>query len=168
MSKKPFFIILFVGALFVAGLILVGMKSLQTQMQENTEVPQPIIEHVPPTPVVVKPVATTTPLVFDAPLIDSLVKSPMLITGKAPGTWYFEASFPVHIEDTEGNILGQGVAQAKGNWMTTEMVPFEMKLTFKKTDAEEGFIVFKKDNPSGDPKHDLEVRVHVLFKMYLQ
>ena len=167
MSKKPFFIALFIGVLFLIALVSVGIRSIDGDLS----VPKPIIEATPP---VIKVVATTTPafdtspLVLEKPLANELVLSPFTIRGKLPGTWYFEGSFPIHIEDTAGNILGNGFATAKGNWMTTDLVPFEAKITFKKTNADEGFLVFKNDNPSGDPKNSKEVRLPILFKLYLQ
>lgn len=172
MSKKTFLIILFIGILFLASLALVASKSLRNQLFVDTT-PENIVDttHVLST----NTTATTTPQVPDiSPLIldtlveDALVTSPITIKGKIPGFWYFEASFPIEVQDSLGNILGQGTAQAKSDWMTSELVPFEAKITFKKTDAEDGYIVFKKDNPSGDQKNDKQVRLPVMFKPQLQ
>lgn len=77
------------------------------------------------------------------------VKSPVSIKGSAPGTWYFEAVFPIKITDEEGNVLGQGHATAKSDWMTEKPVAFEAKISFEKGGASQGFIVFTKDDPSG-------------------
>ncbi|MDP4009114.1 MAG: Gmad2 immunoglobulin-like domain-containing protein, partial [bacterium] len=41
------------------------------------------------------------------PQSNKIVASPLHIEGEARGTWYFEASFPIHIEDANGTILGQ-------------------------------------------------------------
>lgn len=79
----------------------------------------------------------------------SSIKSPVLIKGSAPGTWYFEAVFPIKITDEEGNVLGQGYASAKSDWMTEKPVAFEAKISFDKGGASQGFMVFSKDDPSG-------------------
>jgi hypothetical protein len=77
------------------------------------------------------------------------VKTPILIKGSAPGSWYFEAVFPIKITDESGVVLGEGQAKAKSNWMTEKPVPFEAKISFEKNGAQDGFIVFAKDDPSG-------------------
>lgn len=86
------------------------------------------------------------------------ISSPINISGQARGYWFFEASFPVEIHDAEGKILGQGIAQANppagGDWMTEDFVPFSLSLEFLEPETENGFIIFKKDNPSGLPDKD--------------
>jgi hypothetical protein len=99
--------------------------------------------------------------------IDSLdanekVSSPLTITGAARG-WYFEASFPVKLLDAAGNIVAQAPAQAQGDWMTSDFVPFQVTLTWSGNMSGAGTVVFAKDNPSGLPANDAEVRVPVEF-----
>ncbi len=86
----------------------------------------------------------------------SYIASPTTITGSARGTWFFEASFPIEIQDTNGNILGQTHAQATGDWMTEEFVPFTATLTFSApAGVTEGVLYFRKDNSSGLPEHEM-------------
>src|SRR2546426_6946803 len=59
-----------------------------------------------------------------------IVRSPLVVTGEARGTWFFEASFPVKLLDARGNVIGTALAEAKGAWMTPHFVPFEARLTF--------------------------------------
>lgn len=101
---------------------------------------------------------------MDFPKSGSIIKSPVTITGKALGIWYFEASFPVEITDANGNVLGQFHAEAQSDWMTIEAVPFTATVTFKNSPTDTGFIVLKKDNPSGLPEHDASVRFPVRFR----
>ncbi|MBI4138503.1 MAG: Gmad2 immunoglobulin-like domain-containing protein [Candidatus Wildermuthbacteria bacterium] len=98
------------------------------------------------------------------PESNDVVESPLRIEGKARGGWFFEASFPVRAVDQNGNILGAGIAQAQGDWMTEEFVPFQMELEFKTPETKQGAILFVKDNPSGLPEHDDELRVPIRFK----
>ncbi len=88
-----------------------------------------------------------------SPRPNDTVTSPLTITGEARGTWFFEASFPVRLEDENGVQLGIVPATAKGEWMTTEFVPFSATLTFSKPATENGRLILEKDNPSGLPEH---------------
>ncbi len=101
---------------------------------------------------------------LDFPKPGSIVKSPLTITGQAKGFWFFEASFPVKIVDANGNLLGQHYAQATEEWMTVEFVPFTSSLTFKNSPTDSGFLILQRDNPSGLPQYDQEIRYPVKFK----
>lgn len=93
------------------------------------------------------------------------IKSPLTITGEARGTWFFEASFPVQLLLGDGRVLAEAPAQAEGEWMTENFVPFRATLTFEVpvTASRKGTLVLKKDNPSGLPEHDDELRIPVSF-----
>ncbi|MFA7286808.1 MAG: Gmad2 immunoglobulin-like domain-containing protein [Patescibacteria group bacterium] len=97
------------------------------------------------------------------PVANQVVASPLVIAGKARGTWYFEASFPVSLYDANNKLLGSTPAQAESDWMTTEFVPFRTTLTFTKPTTAIGTLVLQKDNPSGLPEHDDELRIPVTF-----
>ncbi len=95
------------------------------------------------------------------------VSSPLIIKGEARGNWFFEASFPVMITDWDGLIIGEGYAQADGEWMTSEFVPFTATLKFTQattTHSNRGTLILKKDNPSGLPEHDDALEIPVLIK----
>ena len=62
---------------------------------------------------------------LETPQLNQLVQSPLIVKGEAKGNWFFEASFPVFLYDLDGKIIARGIATAKGDWMTTEFVPFE-------------------------------------------
>ena len=94
------------------------------------------------------------------------IKSPVTIKGEARGSWFFEASFPVFLTDWDGKIIAQGHATAKGEWMTTEFVPFEAILTFTpdaNTYSNKGTLILKKDNPSGLPQNDDALEIPVII-----
>jgi uncharacterized protein YneF (UPF0154 family) len=97
------------------------------------------------------------------PLPNVLVQSPLVVKGEARGNWYFEASFPVKIFDANGKQLGTVAAQAQGDWMTTDFVPFQATLIFDTPTTETGSVVFMKDNPSGLPQNDASVSIPVYF-----
>ncbi len=101
-----------------------------------------------------------------APRPNQAVKSPLKITGEARGNWFFEASFPVMLTDWDGRIIAEGIATAKGEWMTTDFVPFEAMLTFivdKNVYSNKGTLILKKDNPSGLPENDDALEIPVIF-----
>ena len=100
----------------------------------------------------------------DSPMPGDQIVSPITITGKARGTWYFEASFPITILDGNGKILGQGHAEAKSDWMTNEFVPFTATITFTKSTTTTGAILLEKDNPSGLPEHADSIKVLIKFQ----
>ncbi|MBI4094962.1 MAG: Gmad2 immunoglobulin-like domain-containing protein [Candidatus Liptonbacteria bacterium] len=91
------------------------------------------------------------------------VKSPLAVEGEARGFWFFEASFPVRLFDAQGNELAVTVAEAQDEWMTEEFVPFRATITFEPPNTEKGIVVLRKDNPSGLPEHDDELRIPVRF-----
>lgn len=97
------------------------------------------------------------------PTRNATATSPLTITGEARGTWYFEASFPIRLYDAEGELLGTSIAQAEGDWMTENFVSFSSVLSFTPPSTNTGTLVLQKDNPSGLPEHDKEVRIPVTF-----
>lgn len=101
-------------------------------------------------------------IVVDSIKTNSTIKSPLTITGRARGTFYFEASFPVTLVDLKGNILAQTPAQAQSDWMTTEFVPFKVTLNYTEPkEVTSGVLIFHNDNPSGLPENDREYRIPV-------
>ncbi|MFZ3073899.1 MAG: Gmad2 immunoglobulin-like domain-containing protein [Minisyncoccales bacterium] len=102
-------------------------------------------------------------IVVDSPRPNSVVKSPLAITGKARGTWYFEASFPVQVVNANNNVLGQIPAQAQGDWMTEDFVPFTAQLEFATPTTATGNLILKNDNPSGLPANDKQLVIPVKF-----
>ncbi len=100
-----------------------------------------------------------------SPKANEIVRSPLRVAGEARGTWYFEASFPVSLFDANGKRLVAAPAQAKGEWMTTDFVPFEAELRFSEPSTSTGFLLLREDDPSGGEGGPVEeVRIPVRFK----
>lgn len=109
--------------------------------------------------------ASANPLIeVTLPHADSLVTSPLTVTGQARGTWFFEGQFPIRLVDATGKEIARGTAQAKGEWMTEEFVPFEGTLTFSKPSTTTGSLIAQKDNPSGLPQNDQSISIPVRFQ----
>ena len=100
---------------------------------------------------------------IDSPAANAVTNSPLTVTGKAKGTWYFEASFPVYLLDDRGKEIATTHADAHGDWMTENFVPFAATLTFT-TNAPSGTLVLHNDNPSGLPENDKSVTIPVNFQ----
>lgn len=107
--------------------------------------------------------ASTNEIVVTSPAVNAKISSPLTVTGKALGNWYFEASAPVLVYDSKGVLLGQGPLKAVGDWMTTNFVNFTGSITFTKPSTTTGYVVFKNDNPSGDPARSKYLVVPVSF-----
>ena len=117
------------------------------------------------------PGPTSTPLaddmvIIDSPLPNGVVTSPMKVTGRARGNWYFEATFPITLTNWDGLIIAETYATAKGDWMTTDWVPFEATVVFEADTqvSSRGFLILQKDNPSGLPEYDDAREITVFFK----
>lgn len=100
----------------------------------------------------------------DYPQPNAVVTSPLRVLGAARGPWYFEASFPVKLLDASDEALVIQPAQAHGEWLTTDFVPFSVTLTFTLPTTTTGTLVLEKDNPSGLPEHAAELRFPVRFR----
>ncbi|MBU1293049.1 Gmad2 immunoglobulin-like domain-containing protein [Patescibacteria group bacterium] len=79
------------------------------------------------------------------------------VQGEARGNWFFEASFPITLLDKDGKVLATAIAQADGDWMTTEFVPFSTNIKAPESYIGPATLVLKKDNPSGLPENDASI-----------
>ncbi len=105
-------------------------------------------------------------IVIETPRPGQTISNPVVIKGKARGNWYFEASFPARLIDANGQALGTMPIQANGEWMTTEFVPFTASMDFTIPSTKTGTLILKKDNPSGLPENDDELRIPVTFATF--
>lgn len=120
-----------------------------------------------PKPAEVKPAITSSSLEdliqVTSPLPNDEILSPLVIEGKARGFWFFEASFPVMLADSNGKIIAKGTAAAKADWMTEDFVPFSAKLDFKPDYGKSGTVIIHNDNPSNLPQNTRELKIPVVF-----
>ncbi len=107
--------------------------------------------------------AIEEPVKITNPQTNQEISSPLAISGQARGTWFFEATFPIKVTDSQGTVLGISHAQAQGDWMTQDFVPFTATLDFNATTSTDGFIIFQKDNPSGLPANDASFTLPIKF-----
>ncbi|PKD18184.1 hypothetical protein APR41_03265 [Salegentibacter salinarum] len=101
----------------------------------------------------------------EKPSAHELINSPLKISGKARGNWFFEAEAPVKLVDGNYKILTKTSIKANGEWMTSDFVPFSTELSFEKIpEDEKGYLIFEKSNASGKPELDRKLTLPVRFR----
>jgi len=101
-------------------------------------------------------------IIIVQPQKDELISGVLQVTGEAPGSWFFEGSFPVKIIDENDKEIIQGTASSYGEWMKDGPVPFHTEMNISKTSGS-GWVVLQKDNPSGKAENNQEFRIPVRF-----
>jgi hypothetical protein len=96
-------------------------------------------------------------ITVETPFPGAVTGKEFSVIGEARGTWFFEASFPVELIDKDGKTLAIAVAQAQGEWMTEEFVPFMATIKAPESYIGPATLILHKDNPSGLPEHDASV-----------
>ncbi|MFA6383427.1 MAG: Gmad2 immunoglobulin-like domain-containing protein [Parcubacteria group bacterium] len=107
-------------------------------------------------------------IIISAPAKNSTIFSPIIVSGKARGTWFFEGSFPMEVYEDSGKKIGSGTAQFVSSpeapeWMTENFVNFSGTVEFSKPTTETGYILFKKDNSSDLRELDESFKLPVKF-----
>jgi hypothetical protein len=157
--KKRYWVII---VLAIFGLVIWGLSGISdTQVVAPTDdkKDEPIIEKA----------SKENIIYIDSPYINQKVSSPVTVKGKARGNWFFEASAPVDIVNWDGLIIGEGYMTVDEgyNWMTTDLVPFTGTIKYDASQLgayDYGWVIFKKDNPSGESKFDDSLEMRVLLK----
>jgi len=107
----------------------------------------------------------TLPIVVYIPKDNQEVENPIIIKGKAKGSWFFEGQFPIDLIDTSGNILSSSVAIAESDWVTEKYINFSSELTYSKsTTTKQVIVVLHKNNSSGNPNFDKQILIPVVLK----
>jgi hypothetical protein len=101
--------------------------------------------------------ATPNLIQVELPFPGAVTGKTFKVIGKARGTWFFEASFPIELLDNNGKVIAVGIAQAKDEWMTENFVPFEAEIKAPVSYIGEATLLLKKDNPSGLPEYDASI-----------
>ena len=159
MNKQWWLIAVTAAAVVMISSVLLLMEPLKEYRGRTPN--DVVVEPVQPT---IPPVAPAEVLVrVQAPQANETIANPLQIRGEARGTYFFEASFPIVLKDANGVEIATAIAEAQGDWMTQDFVPFTATLTFIRPASETGTLVFKRDNPSGLPEHDASFSVPVRF-----
>lgn len=106
-------------------------------------------------------------IVLTSPLPGEKIDSPLLVQGRARGSWFFEGDFPVLLTNWDGLIIAQGIASAQDEWMTRDFVSFTCRLTFEPPAyGQKGTLILRKDNPSDNPALDEALEIPVRFQEF--
>jgi hypothetical protein len=108
--------------------------------------------------------ATTNDIRIDQPLPNVRVSRSFALIGTARGGWFFEASFPIEVQDANGNQLFESFVQAEGEWMTENFVPFSTTITVPGNYTGPARLILHRDNASGLPEHDKNVSIPIVVE----
>ena len=129
----------------------------------------------PPAPVEAPTVSTSPPqatsteplskrVVATSPKANAVVGNTFVVSGSAPGQWYFEAVFPIQVRDKDNNKIAQAIATAQGEWLTTDQVTFTATFTISGNYTGPATVVLLRDNPSGLPENDDSVSIPIVIQ----
>jgi len=158
--------LLFISA--AAGLALAGAGCSSTTTPPDKMVPPTEVTSTPPVQTGANGALTTKKGATDrlrvtVPAAGGKASKPLVFSGESRG-WYFEGSFPVRILNQNGVMIASGIAEADGDWMTDDWVPFTGEIDYPPQAAgSKGTIVFGKDNPSGMPENDDSAELPITF-----
>ena len=109
--------------------------------------------------------STTTEqdVILDSPKENDIATTPLLVKGKAKGSWFFEAEFPVKLFDEAGDLLAVSIARSKGEWMTENFVDFETEASFLVSTKTNAILVLEKNNPSDIRENDKKIEMPVVL-----
>lgn len=115
---------------------------------------------------IVKPLANKEePIVVVSPIKNAEISSPLVVSGRAIGSWFFEGSFPIVLLDSYKNVIAEGHATAQGEWTTNNFVKFIGTLQFNNyIKGQKGFLVLKRDNPSDIVENNKSLEIPIIFK----
>lgn len=147
MSKKILFS-LFTAVLIIGFIVVFTFPAPQKPKVTNT-IPKRINE--------------TPEIIVDYPKPNDVVTSPLVVKGKAKGSWYFEGEFPITlyygVKDAFVNIN----AFALGEWMTEDYVDFEVIINFPVPPDNDGLLDLRKNNPSGLEEQNKSLQIPLRF-----
>jgi hypothetical protein len=87
--------------------------------------------------------------VLEQPQPHAALEERVVLRGRAAGTWFAEAAFPVRLLADDGRELAAANAVADGTWMTTSYVPFHAELRLEGALPDRAMLVLERANPSG-------------------
>lgn len=153
--------VLLAVVLVIAGVIFYGQK-IKPFINSQTNI-SPTVTNIP-TPTISPIFEEERVITITNPEPNQVIKSPLEISGKAPGNWFFEGQAPVKLTDENGKTIAEGQIKTQDDWMTTNLVPFIGKLTFEKPKTDTGILVLQNDNPSGNPETSQKVEILIRFR----
>jgi len=104
-------------------------------------------------------------VIVETPLPGTVVSTPLAVSGRARGAWFFEGEVRLRLLDDERNVLAAGFATAEGEWMTKGFVPFRGTLAFRRpAGLRRGVLEVARNNVSDDRTLDEALEIPVVFE----
>ncbi len=151
--KKQIWIVVILAIIII---VLTVLLVLPTKPKSNNQTDNQVSNQVN----VVEGIQVIYPKANDE--VSSLLKISGVVTGN--GWAGFEGQVgTVKLLDNNGNQLASGVLTATTEWTSLPTV-FETKLNFTSASGQSGSLVFKNENPSGDPTKDKTFTLPINFK----
>jgi hypothetical protein len=178
MKKKKFWLLLAVLILLNVGVLSFASIAFKappvTSFEECAAAGNEVMESYPPqcrskdgksfTQNIGNEMEMREKIMIDTPRPNAVISSPLKITGKARGTWFFEAQFSAKLLDGNNKELGMGIMKANSEWMTENFVPFSGEIKFKTPQTGKGTLILEKSNPSGLEENAEHLSLPVKFK----
>lgn len=134
--------------------------TIATTTQAQTPTPTPATPA--PEPTLTEPLSARVSIT--QPVSGAEVGGSFTVSGKAPGNWYFEASFPIQVRDAQGTVIARTHATAQSDWMTTELVAFTATVHIEGGYKGPADLILLRDNPSGLPENDDSTTIPIIIK----
>ena len=99
---------------------------------------------------------------IETPEPDARITSPLIASGVANNTWYFEAVFPARLMAADGTLIAEAPAIAASDWMTPGPVPFNVEMAFTVEQETPATLVLEEDMP-GENEEPRQVRIPVVL-----
>ncbi len=106
--------------------------------------------------------ASSDVIVVDSPQVGDVLGKTFTVSGKARGSWFSEGSFPVEILVEDGRAVSATIANAQGEWMTEDFVPFAVSVNAGDFTGP-AVLALKKANPSGLFENDAAVVIPIVI-----
>jgi len=150
-SKKLVKTLLFLAIIVVIVLVCISLKGNKNNDTNNNQI------------VDTKVIGNDKNLISLSIDPGSEVSGIMMITGSAPGNYFFEGNILVNILNSDKELLKSGNGNAKTDWMTTGQVGFDAVLDFSDLKKGEAYIEIHNDNASGLPENDKSVLIPIII-----
>jgi hypothetical protein len=115
-------------------------------------------------PAIIYENASADMIEIELPYPGAVVGKEFSVIGRARGSWFFEASFPIDLLDADGQILAQSYAMTAEEWMTTDFVSFRGEIKAPQDYIGPATLILMKDNPSGEPQFDASVSFPIVVE----
>lgn len=161
-AKKDYTLVVILSFTTILGVVIAAFFYFQNQQlrKQLLVTPSPVAT-VLPTPA---PTLNSNLPQVTTPVANSIVTSPLKVTGTVPTGWMFEGNFPIKLIDSKKKVLVQTIAKEDiaGSWQQDTPASFSATLTFKNATGS-GTLILEKDNPSGLPQNATTFEVPIQF-----